>query len=85
LSDGDSNFQITQDHRGNCSFKFKFRIGMHINDRPLLVYIRNRLGLGKIYQISIESIFPEKDQLTSVWEIYYFYEFTRSCKLFPSI
>jgi len=26
LSDGDSNFKITQDHRGNCSFKFKFRI-----------------------------------------------------------
>ena len=42
LSDGESNFKITQDHRGNCSFKFKFRIGMHVNDRPLLVYIRNR-------------------------------------------
>jgi hypothetical protein len=40
---------------------------MHINDRPLLVYIRNRLGLGKIYPISIESILPEKDKLTSVW------------------
>jgi hypothetical protein len=41
---------------------------MHINDRPPLglVYIRNRLGLGKIYPISIESILPEKDQLTSV-------------------
>ena len=64
LSDGESNFQITLDHRGNCSFKFKFRIGLHINDRPLLVYIRNRLGLGKIFPISIESIFPEKDKLT---------------------
>jgi hypothetical protein len=31
---------------------------MHINDRPLLVYIRNRLGLGQIYPISIESILP---------------------------
>lgn len=61
----------TQDHRGNCSFKFKFRIGMHINDRPLLVYIRNRLGLGQIFPISIESILPEKDKLTSVWEVYY--------------
>jgi hypothetical protein len=45
---------------------------MHINDRPLLVYIRNRLGLGKIYPISIESILPEKDKLTSVWEVYSF-------------
>jgi len=70
LSDGDSNFQITLDHRGNCSFNFKFRTGMHINDRPLLVYIRNRLGLGQIYPISIESILKEKDKLTSVWELY---------------
>jgi len=67
-------FNFTLDHRGNCSFKikFKFRIGRHIIDRPLLVYIRNRLGLGKIYPISIESILPEKDKLTSVWEVYYF-------------
>ena len=52
-------------------FKFKFRIGMHINDRPLLVYIRNRLGClsSKIYPISIESILPKKDKLTSVWVI----------------
>jgi len=28
LSDGESNFKITQDHGGICSFKFKFRIGM---------------------------------------------------------
>ena len=44
---------------------------MHINDRPPLglVYIRNRLGLGKIYPISIESILPKKDKLTSVWVI----------------
>jgi hypothetical protein len=56
------------------SFKFKFRIGMHIKDRLSLelVYIRNRLGLSKIYPISIKSILPEKDKLTSVWEVYYF-------------
>jgi len=61
-------------HVRGSSFKFKFRIGMHINDRPSLelVYIRNRLGLGKIYPISIKSILPEKDKLTSVWEVYYF-------------
>ena len=82
LSDGESNFQFTQDHRGNCSFKFKFRIGMHINDRPLLVYIRNRLGLGKIYPISIESILPEKDKLTSVWEVYYFDDVLKLINIF---
>lgn len=82
MSDGESNFQITQDHRGNCSFKFKFRIGMHINDRPLLVYIRNRLGLGKIYPISIESILPEKDKLTSVWEVYSFDDVLKIINIF---
>jgi len=39
LSDGESSFQSTLDHRGNCRFKFKFRIGMHINDRPLFVIL----------------------------------------------
>jgi hypothetical protein len=42
---------------------------MHIIDRPLLVYIINRLGLGPIYPISIESILPEKNKRTSVWKI----------------
>lgn len=69
LSDGESNFQITQDKRGNCVFKFKFRIEMHINDRPLLIYIRNRLGLGKIYPKDIENVLPEKDKLSSTWEV----------------
>jgi hypothetical protein len=82
LSDGGSIFQITLDHRGNCSFKFKFRIGMLINDRPLLVYIRNRLGLGQIYPISIESIFPEKDKLTSVWKVYSFDDVLKIIKYF---
>lgn len=36
----------------------------------MLVDIRNRLGLCKIYPISIESILPEKDKLTSIWEVY---------------
>jgi hypothetical protein len=55
---------------------------MHINDRPLLVYIRNRLGLGKIYPISIESILPEKDQLTSVWEVYSFDDVLKIINIF---
>lgn len=84
LSDGESNFQITQDHRGICSFKFKFRIGMHINDRPLLVYIRNRLCLGKIYPISIEGILSEEDKLTSVWEVYSFDDLLKLITIFDN-
>ena len=55
---------------------------MHINDRPLLVYIRNRLGLGKIFPISIESILPEKDKLTSVWEVYSFDDVLKIINIF---
>ena len=35
---------------------------MYINDRPPLglVYIRNMLGLGKLYKISTESICSKK-------------------------
>jgi len=81
-------FKFTRDHRGNCSFKFKFRIGLHISDRPLLGYIRNRLGLGKIDPISIESILPEKDKLTSVWEVYSFDDVLKIINIFdkyPSV
>jgi len=55
---------------------------MHINDRPLLVYIRNRLGLGQIFTISIKSILPEKDQLTSVGEIYSFDDVLKIINIF---
>jgi hypothetical protein len=57
---------------------------MHINDRPPLglVYIRNRLGLGKIYPISTESILPEKDQLTSVWGVYSFDDVLKIINIF---
>ena len=55
---------------------------MHIIDRPLLVYIINRLGLGKIYPISIESILPEKNQLTSVWEVYSFDDVLKIINIF---
>jgi hypothetical protein len=70
LSDGEANFQITQDRRGDSNFKFKFRIGMHINDRPLLVYLQNRLGIGKIYPLDTANIMPEKDKLVATWEVY---------------
>jgi hypothetical protein len=56
LSYGESNFQITPDKRGKCVFKLKFRIEMHIKDRPLLVYIKNRLSIGEIYLKNTENI-----------------------------
>ena len=55
---------------------------MHIIDRPLLVYIINRLGFGQIYPISIVSITPEKNKLTSVWVVYSFDDVLKIIKYF---
>jgi LAGLIDADG endonuclease len=49
FSDGESNFSITEDNRGkNTNFYFKFTIGLHIDDRPLLEFIQTELGCGSI-------------------------------------
>ena len=49
FSDGESNFSITEDNRGkNTNFYFKFTIGLHIDDRPLLEFIKKELGCGSI-------------------------------------
>jgi hypothetical protein len=84
LSDGESNFQITQDKIGKCKFKFKFRIGMHLNDRPLLVYIRNRLGIGKIFPLNTENITPGRDKLVATREVYSFEELLKIINIFDN-
>lgn len=47
--DGEGNFTIGIDTRNKFTrFNFNFRIGLHIDDLPLLNFIKNRLGCGKI-------------------------------------
>jgi hypothetical protein len=49
FSDGESSFSITEDNRGkNTRFYFRFIIGLHIDDKPLLVFIKKELGCGSI-------------------------------------
>lgn len=49
FSDGESSFSITEDNRGqNTRFNFRFIIGLHIDDKPLLEFIKTELGCGSI-------------------------------------
>ena len=49
FSDGESNFTIGLDKRGKkINFNFRFMIGLHRDDKPLLKYILNNLGCGYI-------------------------------------
>jgi hypothetical protein len=49
FSDGESNFTIGIDERLKLTrFNFRFLIGLHIDDRPLLEYIHLKLGCGKV-------------------------------------
>ena len=36
-------------------FKFRFQIKLHCDDRPLLEYIQNRLQIGKVYPLDLNS------------------------------
>ena len=42
------------------NLNLEFRIGLHISDRPLLVLIRNRLGLGKNISNKYRKYFTRK-------------------------
>ena len=49
FSDAESSFLIGIDNRGEYTrFNFRFAIGLHIDDRPLLQYIKTQLGCGII-------------------------------------
>src|ERR1700723_3144314 len=49
FSDGESNFTIGLDKRGKTpNFNFRFMIGLHIDDKPLLKYILTNIGCGYI-------------------------------------
>jgi len=47
FTDGEENFMIGSDTRGKFTrFNFRFMIGLHIDDKPLLDFIQNNLGVG---------------------------------------
>jgi hypothetical protein len=49
FSGGESNFSIVEDNRGkNVRFNFRFIIGLHIDDKPLLKFIKKEIGCGSI-------------------------------------
>lgn len=65
FADAESNFKIKRDNRKDSVFQFYFRIELHINDRPLLEYIQNRLQIGVIYPVKLKE-----NLVRSSWEVY---------------
>ena len=47
FTDAEGCFQITPQRSGNA-FEFRFSFGLHIDDLPVLEYIKNQLKIGKI-------------------------------------
>ena len=49
FTEAEGNFTISIDNRGPLkNFNFRFTIGLHIDDEPLLLFIRDKLGCGKV-------------------------------------
>nr|YP_010470487.1 LAGLIDADG endonuclease [Inonotus hispidus]UVF37975.1 LAGLIDADG endonuclease [Inonotus hispidus] len=65
FSDAESNFHIKKDLRKESVFQFIFRIELHINDRPLLEYIQNRLQIGVVYPVNLKE-----NLVRSSWEVF---------------
>jgi hypothetical protein len=49
LTDGEGSFTIGMDERNiKTKFNFRFNIGLHVDDRPLLEFIQINLGCGRV-------------------------------------
>lgn len=48
LADAEGSFGIKDKNQGK-NFEFRFRITMHIDEKPLLLFLQERLVIGKIY------------------------------------
>nr|YP_009663731.1 hypothetical protein [Dactylella tenuis]QCW06868.1 hypothetical protein [Dactylella tenuis] len=65
FSDGESNFSIVPQYDKNGKinkFSFRFTIGLHIDDKNVLIYIQKSLGVGYIYENDKECKFIVSDK-----------------------
>jgi hypothetical protein len=63
LVDAEGTFGIKSKNNGK-NFEFRFRIFMHIDEKPLLLFLQSRLGIGKVYCLkkSVEfNVFSSKE------------------------
>src|SRR5690554_3318269 len=49
LTDGEGNFYIRRRTSGVRAYSFKFTIGVHIDDKDMLLFIQKTLGFGKVF------------------------------------
>jgi len=71
ISDGESTFYI-KSKNNDKNFEFRFRIFMHIDEKPLLLFIQSRLGIGKIYTLkkSVEFNVSSQKEIIKIIEIF---------------
>jgi len=71
ISDGESTFDIKSKNNGK-NFEFRFRIFMHIDEKPLLLFIQSRLGIGKIYTLkkSVEFNVSSQKEIIKIIDIF---------------
>lgn len=49
FTDAEGNFTISIDNRGSIKrFTDRFMTGLHIDDKPILLFIRDKLGCGMV-------------------------------------
>ena len=49
LTDGEGNFYIRRRSKDTPAYSFKYSIGTHIDDIDMLYFIRDTLGIGKVF------------------------------------
>lgn len=49
MTDGEGNFYIKRRSADTSVYSFKFSIGVHIDDKDMLIFIQKTLGIGKVY------------------------------------
>ena len=66
FSDAESNFSIVPKYDKNgdkiVGFNFRFTIGLHLDDKHVLVFIHNLLGIGNINETDNECKFIVSDK-----------------------
>ena len=60
LTDGEGYFGIISN--GSAAFKFIFRIELHVDEEPMLNFIKSTLGFGKVYSIKDSSMWVVANQ-----------------------
>lgn len=83
LTDGEGNFYIRRRTSGPCAYSFKFGIGVHKDDKDMLIFIQKTLGIGKVFSSKDVCSYEVYDikGTAKIIEIFTKYSFLNTSKL----